>query len=95
VNPVSLLLRFERRRRLWLRVAVEGPDDCWPWTGDLDESGEPVFRDRPAVEAVYEQARGPVLPGGRLRRRCPDARCVNPEHMTLERELAAGFDSRV
>jgi hypothetical protein len=91
VNPVRRLLRYERQRRLWLRVDVQGPDDCWPWKGGVDEAGEPVFRGRSAVVAVYEQARLPVPPGGRLRRRCSDAQCVNPEHVTLERERAAGF----
>lgn len=89
--PARLLLRYQRRRRLWLCVDVAGPDDCWSWTGDLDDSGEPRFRGRSAAIAVYEQARGPVPPGGRLRRRCSGARCVNPEHVTLEREPAAGF----
>jgi hypothetical protein len=77
------LRRYERRRRVWRRVDVGGRGDCWPWTGDVDATGEPVHRDRPAAEVVYALVRGPLPPGAHLERRCPDRLCVNPEHMTV------------
>jgi hypothetical protein len=83
MNPLSLLVRYERGRALWRHVDVRGPDECWRWRGEVDRSGEPTFHGRPAANAVYERARGRIEAGRRLERCCPNRRCVNPEHMRL------------
>jgi hypothetical protein len=77
---VSLLERiwnYERQRRFWRLVDVRGRDECWAWRG------ESLYRGRPAEVHAYELMRGPLPAGSQLRRRCPDVRCVNPDHMEL------------
>jgi hypothetical protein len=81
---LQLIRQYERRRHFWREVDVGGPEDHWPWLGDLDRHGTPVYRGRPANEVAYDLARGPRPRGSRLVRRCDDPRCVNPEHMNPE-----------
>jgi hypothetical protein len=76
------LRRFERDRRFWRLVDVDGPRGCWRWRGPVDAGGEPTYRDRPARLHAYELACGPLHDGTQLERHCADQRCVNPDHMS-------------
>lgn len=75
------LRRFERDRRFWRLVDVDGPQGCWAWKGDVDEAGEPRYAGRSARLHAYELARGPVSPTAHVERRCADRLCVNPDHL--------------
>jgi hypothetical protein len=81
VSLVRSLRRFERDRRFWRLVDVDGPQRCWAWKGELDAAGEPSYGGRPARVHAYELARGPVAPATHVVRRCSHRLCVNPDHL--------------
>jgi len=81
----QLFARFAVNRRFWKHVEVGGPDECWPWQGPAGRDGNPEFDGRPACVRAYELARGPVPDSARLRHRCGNPQCVNPEHLGLDR----------
>lgn len=79
--------------RFWSRVTVAGPDDCWLWTGLLNNQGygrftldygpgsksTRVLAHRFAYEITTAQdARGWVVLHS-----CDTPRCVNPAHLSL------------
>ena len=81
--------RFERDRRFWRLVAVDGPAACWAWSGPVDADGDPVYGGRPAWLHAYELARGPVPTATRIDRRCGHRLCVNPDHFGLVEDVEA------
>ena len=83
-GPWRSFARFAVNRRFWKQVDVRGPDDCWTWHGPTGPDGVPEFNGRPAYMRAYELARGPVPDSARLRQRCGDLGCLNPEHLELQ-----------
>lgn len=54
------------RARLLSHIEVRGPDECWPWTGAVDERGYPKTRfgsETLAHRAVYLVFVGPIPEG--------------------------------
>jgi HNH endonuclease len=82
-GATRMWLRFERKRRFWKRVRVQGPHECWPWQGSVAPDGSARYKGLPASVLAFELARGPVPAGARVERRCADPRCVNPDHLEL------------
>lgn len=78
-----LFARYSAHRRFWKHARVGGPGECWPWTGPTGREGAPAFEGRPAEVRAYELARGPVPPGGSVRRTCGHPECVNPDHLDV------------
>jgi hypothetical protein len=68
--------------RWWSHVDRRGDDECWPWTGFIDDSGCAVFWDGQAITHAprwgYERFAGSI-PDGQM----PDHTCHNPEACRL------------
>lgn len=76
---------FERRRD---KIAFDGPDQCWLWTGAKNNHGYGVVRARGkprlAHREAYEAVHGADSADGLVvRHRCDVPQCVNPAHMEL------------
>jgi hypothetical protein len=74
--------------RFWMMVDVNGPGDCWLWTGHLGGGGYGAFslgrRDNKKIKAhryAYETLVGPVPEGLELDHLCRVRHCVNPDHL--------------
>lgn len=72
----------------WRRVAVRGPDDCWPWTGA--RAGKMRYgclwwadRVRVAHRVAWELTYGPIPPGVQVCHSCDNPPCCNPAHLFL------------
>jgi hypothetical protein len=83
-------LRGERRpisERLWEKVAVRGPDECWLWQAAVDSGGygnidDGTGRLRKAHRIAYALTHG--APGElHVLHRCDTRRCCNPAHLFL------------
>lgn len=81
-------LRGERRplaERLWEKVAIGGPDECWPWLASVDSGGyghldDGTGRVCKAHRIAYTLTRGD--PGElHVLHRCDAPRCCNPAHL--------------
>lgn len=81
------MTRDEYNRRLWRRVDVRTPDECWPWMGctvgrgygQLRWAGQQVTASRVA----FAVANGGNLPGRKtlVCHRCDNPICCNPSHL--------------
>lgn len=71
--------------RFWTKVAVRGPDECWPWQAGTDPCGYGKFkydgRDVGAHRFAYEAEKGEIEPGHVVRHRCDNPPCCNPRHL--------------
>ena len=71
--------------RFWPKV--DKTDDCWLWTGSLDDRGYGRFYLRSgaapakAHRFAYELLVGPIPEGMSIDHRCHNPTCVNPEHL--------------
>lgn len=74
-------------RRLWSRVSIGDPADCWEWQGARDKSGHgriSIGKRKPGVHVlVLEEALGrPLSPGMEACHECDNPPCCNPAHLT-------------
>lgn len=71
----------------WQQVDRQRPHLCWPWTGETDDNGEPVFHlegaagSAPAIEFGLLLAGRPLPPGATPSRTCANRLCLNPAHI--------------
>jgi hypothetical protein len=77
---MSEMVEFERL------VDRRGPDECWPWTGRLQEnrSGDLYGyfkRGLRANRVAYRLYCGAIPAGMVVRHRCDNTVCVNPAHL--------------
>lgn len=70
--------------RLWSKIDVGGPDECWPWTGHLDHEGYGRIRvgdKRRRVHRLVYQS-GATIPEGNVPdHTCRNRACCNPAHI--------------
>lgn len=77
-------------RRLWFRVDVRGPDDCWEWLGSrspvtrrtggygkISVGGKMAYVHR----VVYELTHGRIPDGLTIDHLCRNRACANPAHL--------------
>ncbi len=80
----------------WQRVAVGGPDECWPWLLSRQRKGYATWgiprgsrlaNHRRVFFLVHRFAwlvtRGPIPPGWTVDHRCRLRWCCNPAHLQL------------
>lgn len=77
--PVKLVVKFERQ------VDRRGPDECWPWIGNLMTTGygRVYFRGRTysTHRLALSIARGPLPDGLMACHTCDNPACCNPDHL--------------
>jgi hypothetical protein len=76
--------------RLWSRVEIKGPDDCWEWTGYRGAMGhgqiQAEFPDRRITgshRAAWMLTNGPIPDGLHVLHKCDNPPCCNPSHLFL------------
>ena len=74
------------KEKLLDRIEMGGEDDCWPWTGCLDDKGYGLIGSRPngevrAHRAAYVHFTGPIPEGCNVLHSCDNRRCCNPKHL--------------
>lgn len=77
--------------RLWKRVRIEGPNDCWLWMGAKGRTGYGQFpgtdmykgSPMPAHRVMYGVAFGRVPRGLSVMHTCDNPPCCNPFHLKL------------
>jgi len=90
--------------RFWVKVDVQGDEDCWNWKASLDtkgygnfgvprEDGTGRFVMKRAHRIAWELLNGP-LDGSHvfLCHTCDNPKCVNPRHMFLGDHKANSLD---
>jgi hypothetical protein len=86
--------------RLWEKIDVRGPDECWPFTGFLLFGYGRIALGRRedgvafAHRLVAEEAHGPCPPGQTARHLCGNRTCCNPRHITWGDQSANERDKR-
>lgn len=102
--PIATLeipnLTEAKREKFWSRVEIKGPDECWPWTGCVNEHGYGIVRLHGAAWKNYKTSRiayfltnGP-FPEGKPNalHKCDTPRCCNPAHIFAGSQKDNGQD---
>lgn len=73
--------------RLWSRVSIGGPTECWEWIGYRRSRGHgQISRDGRldgAHRVAWESAHGPIPTGMFVCHQCDNPPCCNPAHLFL------------
>jgi hypothetical protein len=73
--------------RLWERVTIGDPSDCWEWTGYRRPGGHGQIGRGGRLDGTHrvawESERGPVPDGMFVCHRCDNPPCCNPAHLFL------------
>ncbi len=74
--------------RFWSKVDKAGPDECWLWTGALNNKGYGCVgvngaHSKCSHRVSYELLVGPIPEDKHVLHRCDVPNCVNPSHLFL------------
>lgn len=83
-DPIAL-----RVTEFWMSVERHGPDDCWPWTGYINEDGYGEFFYENRMIGAHELAVTFTtgerrLPGFDTCHSCGNPPCCNPSHLRFD-----------
>lgn len=67
--------------KFWKKVDRRGPDECWKWTGAINQAGYGAFGNNHAHRTSYEITYGPIPDGLFILHKCDNPPCVNPNHL--------------
>jgi hypothetical protein len=86
MNPLPILTEWQQEN-FWCRVAIQGPQDCWFWEGDLYASGAGRVGIQDghykAHRLAYFLKTGIDPENNYVRQVCQNCGCCNPAHMEL------------
>jgi hypothetical protein len=82
--------RASLEERLWRRVDIGDPEDCWPWQGFRTSLGYGQIGVGPAEcgttathRVAWEVIHGPIPEGLIIRHKCDNPPCCNPAHLEV------------
>ena len=68
------------------RIRRGGPNECWPWTGAVNDQGYGQFNYRAKRHyihrTVYELVKGPIPHKHHVMHSCDNPPCCNPAHLS-------------
>lgn len=73
--------RIPLMQRVWARIDVRGPDECWPWTAGRTSTGYALIRDRDASTRSVARLLMGDPPGLHILHSCDNPPCCNPRHL--------------
>lgn len=86
--PKKLQLTEDESRRLWGRITIGLPDECWNWTGHVigkspNDYGRLKIQGRETLahRVSFQIRHRLLLPGECALHRCDNPRCCNPAHL--------------
>lgn len=65
----------------WTRVKVGAPDECWPWTGALNNQGYGSFMGKGAHVQAFLFCNGAIKRKNCVLHSCDNPQCCNPSHL--------------
>ena len=73
--------------RLWTKVNRKGQNDCWEWTGRVNEWGYGILSEGTkyfyAHREAYKDVVGEIPSGMFVCHRCDNPKCCNPYHLWI------------
>jgi hypothetical protein len=76
--------------KFWSKVSIQGPDNCWPWIGELTRDGSALFtvhfgerkrRRMSAPRVAYQITHGLIDNSLFVCHKCDNGICCNPSHL--------------
>jgi hypothetical protein len=84
---IRIRIRNSDEERFWSKTEKRGPDECWPWLGNLNRRGYGFFRLGPthiqAHRYAYQLLVAAIPKGLTIDHLCCNIICVNPAHMEV------------
>ena len=75
------------KERLWGKINILGPDDCWEWKAYCNEDGygtiQCEYKSIKVHRLVWELENGLIPEGMDVLHRCDNPPCCNPNHLFL------------
>src|SRR5262245_5954157 len=73
--------------KLYAKIIVKGPNECWPWTGATNNLGRAQFsikrKTYSVARLIYELEKGPIPEGKQVQHLCNNVICCNFNHLIL------------
>lgn len=69
--------------RLWEKIDVRGPDECWPWTGGTNHGGYGHLQEHTGRRHLAHRLVIAALPTEVVMHSCDNPPCCNPAHLTI------------